>query len=404
MVKVTFVAPNYPPSFGGAQSLVEHIAEGLASRPGNEVEVVTTDALRSPAARYAGHVGPASEIRNGVRVRRLTYGRSYHRLLRIISRARAKFLPRAKARRAGPMRAGPLGLRVFAAVVRACRRSNIVVAFSDPSFSLAILAILPRSWAVRVAVPLLHQEDGSRFSAATQRRLRRFDIVVALTNSEARMIVSFGVDPRKVRVVPPGCSKQVTMLTSREARHRLGLPDRFTVGYIGRITAYKGVDTVLEASPTLLAGRLDLGIVIAGADQGWSEFSSRVASLRSMAGDQLLVRHDLTDLERDLLLASCDVVMCPSRGESFGMVTIEAWRAGRPVVAGDIPAVRDLIRPGIDGLLVPINDPDALAEAVRSLADRPDIAHELGMAGHARATTEFDWELIIDRWAELLRP
>ena len=85
------------------------------------------------------------------------------------------------------------------------------------------------------------------------------------------------------------------------------------------------------------------------------------------------------------------------------MVNIEAWAAGRPIVSGDIPAVRTLVRPGVDGFLVPVGDAGALSDRVGELLDDPRRARELGRNGRERVVEEFDWGRIVLRWDELLR-
>lgn len=84
------------------------------------------------------------------------------------------------------------------------------------------------------------------------------------------------------------------------------------------------------------------------------------------------------------------------------MVILEAWAAQRPVVASDIAAVRSVIRDGVDGLLVPVAQPEALAAAVTSLLASPETAQRLGLAGQQRIAAEFSWEAVVDRWNEEL--
>ena len=84
------------------------------------------------------------------------------------------------------------------------------------------------------------------------------------------------------------------------------------------------------------------------------------------------------------------------------MVTLEAWCARRPVVAGDIPAVRCLIRPGLDGVLVPPGDVAALADALGRLLGDAASREAYGAAGRLRAESEFSWDHIVDLWHAFL--
>jgi phosphatidylinositol alpha-mannosyltransferase len=91
------------------------------------------------------------------------------------------------------------------------------------------------------------------------------------------------------------------------------------------------------------------------------------------------------------------VLVSPAVGqESFGIVLVEAMAAGLPVVCSDIPGYREVVRDGVEGFLVPPNDPAALADAiVRVLTDAP-LASSLAGAGRARAA-EYSWDSVLPR-------
>ena len=94
----------------------------------------------------------------------------------------------------------------------------------------------------------------------------------------------------------------------------------------------------------------------------------------------------VSDAEKRAALERADVLAAPSLGgESFGMVLTEGFAAGTPVVASDIPGYRDVVRDGVDGLLVPRGDATALAETLRDLALAPERTAALGAAASASA-------------------
>jgi glycosyltransferase involved in cell wall biosynthesis len=103
-----------------------------------------------------------------------------------------------------------------------------------------------------------------------------------------------------------------------------------------------------------------------------------------------------------VLLAACDVVVHPSRAESFGLVTIEAWAARRPIVVGDIPAVRSLVGSVPAALLVDPGDDEELARTLIELLADLERCQELGAVGRAEVEERFTWDRVGAAWDELL--
>ena len=102
------------------------------------------------------------------------------------------------------------------------------------------------------------------------------------------------------------------------------------------------------------------------------------------------------------LLASADLLVCPSRHEPLGNVVIEAFSARLPVVAAASDGPSELITSGVHGLLVPVEDPLALADAIRAVLDDTAFAARLGEAGRARYEAGFAPAPVLRRWREVL--
>jgi len=109
----------------------------------------------------------------------------------------------------------------------------------------------------------------------------------------------------------------------------------------------------------------------------------------------------LSDAEKVSRLNGASVFCAPSlHGESFGVVLIEAMAARTPIVASDLPGYRKVARPGVDGLLVPPNDPDALAAALHRILYEPQLAARLVEHGDQRAA-EFSMSTLARRYEEI---
>ena len=103
------------------------------------------------------------------------------------------------------------------------------------------------------------------------------------------------------------------------------------------------------------------------------------------------------------LLQAADICVLPSRYEPFGTVIVEAWAAGRPLVATSADGARQYVRHDQDGLLSPIEDVPALAANLARLLAEPALGPRLAAAGSARYAADFTREIVIDRLIETYR-
>lgn len=188
-----------------------------------------------------------------------------------------------------------------------------------------------------------------------------------------------------------------------------GLPDvpravtpaggpEITVLFVGRLEPRKGIDTLLECIPEL-AGEFPLAhFVIAGNDTLPSEhgptyrrqFETSLAG--RMLGDRVRFLGMVDDAELTRLYAACDVFVAPSRYESFGLILVEAMRQGRPVVAGDVGGMREIVAEGETGLLVPPGDATALRRALAGLLASEPVRRRMGERARRRYLEHFTAE------------
>lgn len=402
-MRITFVVAKYPPSLGGTQVLIQHVAEGLVGL-GHSVTVVTTDARLSLFTRGRERLGVGNEVVNGVLVKRRPVATRVHGAVRFGRKVSARLGLRRLLGWTGPIAAGPIGLGLAQEIRVAARDDDVVVGAGASYLIIPAVDLATRRGRARaVYLPQLHLSISDP-RPSVLRALQRADGVVSQTEFERRWLVEHGVEKRRAGLAPPGCDILAGGRPSpASARSQLGLPERPTVGYIGRMAVHKGVDTLMGAMERLWEQRPELTLLLAGGRTSWSGFDGLLESTRQAAGDRLVYLGEFDDDEKQLLYAACDVVAFPSREESFGITTIEAWAAGRPMVAGDIDVVRSLIRPGEDGELVPVGDVEAWVEVLGDLLDDGERRSLLGSAGRARVEQEFSWPVVVQHWDELLR-
>jgi phosphatidylinositol alpha-mannosyltransferase len=168
-----------------------------------------------------------------------------------------------------------------------------------------------------------------------------------------------------------------------------------TIFFIGRHEPRKGLDVLLSALPELPA---DVRLWIAGDGPDTKALQARVT------GDprvEWLGR--ITDEEKNARLRAADVFCAPSlRGESFGIVLLEAMAAGAALVASDLPGYANVARAGRDALLVPPGDASLLAKAINEVLGSPARRAELVASGHERAE-RFSMNRLADLYIDYYR-
>ena len=178
--------------------------------------------------------------------------------------------------------------------------------------------------------------------------------------------------------------------------------DVVEVLFIGRLEPRKGIDTLLAVVPDLCARHPTVRFTIIGDDAIVAEDGLTYRqSFEAEALPEVLERVSFTGPlpGEDVLsaLARCDVFVAPSRFESFGLMNLEAMRASKPVVSTAVNGITSVVRDGTDGILVPPDDPDALAAALRTLIEDPRARAEMGANGREAFETRFSVERMVQR-------
>jgi len=172
-------------------------------------------------------------------------------------------------------------------------------------------------------------------------------------------------------------------------------PDRPVIGGIGRLAAgrVKGFDSLLVCAYLLQDVIPGVQVMIVG-DGPRRPFLEDVAE-RLGIRDRVHFVGETQDIR--LPLAVMDVFVFPSRWpEAFGLTVVEAMAAGKPVVAMQVGAIPEIIRHEVDGLLVPSEDPAALAQSIARLLRDPAAAARLGLQGQARVREAFNLDRMTD--------
>ncbi|MEJ0017027.1 MAG: glycosyltransferase [Acetobacteraceae bacterium] len=219
---------------------------------------------------------------------------------------------------------------------------------------------------------------------------RRCDHLVGNTRAIADWIVAQGWPAARTHYLPNFAPD----LAGAPAAS-LGLPPGARIVLaLGRLHRNKAFDVLIRALP----GLPGVHAVIAG--EGPERTPLTDLARREGVADRVHLPGWRGDTAA--LLAAADLLACPSRHEPLGNVVLEAWSAHRPVVAAAADGPRELVVPGRDGVLVPTEDPAALAHAIASVLDDPARSKALAEAGRLRYEAEFAQAPVLARWRQFL--
>ena len=240
--------------------------------------------------------------------------------------------------------------------------------FGTTAFEEASWPIAATVWAAERPLPWAYRRAGFH----------------AISESTRQDLVARGVPPGRVRVIHPGV----------DSRHfRPAPPGRRSAQpsflYVGRLKRYKGISFALQALASARRRRPDLRLEIAGTGDYRSELERLAARLDL---GRAVVFHGFVSEERKIdLMRSSWANVFPSSKEGWGITVVEAAACGTPSLASDSPGLRDSVRHGETGFLVPHGDVEALAARMVELADSPPLVERLGSRGR-RFAESLSWE------------
>ncbi len=235
---------------------------------------------------------------------------------------------------------------------------------------------------------------------------RGAETVVAISHFTRDHLERFGIASSRVCVIPPGAppAREVAPKALAKLRTRYELGDSKIVLAVGRFMPRKGHLTLVHAMPRLLEQCPNTHLIMAGRGDTRAACLAKAAAL-GLEG-QVHCPGYVDEDELAALYATCDLFALPTgedakgQVEGFGLVFAEAHAYGKPVVAGRAGGVVDAVLDGETGLLVPPENPEALASAIASLLHDPRRARRMGEAGKRRVREELNWAVFTRRVLE----
>ncbi len=378
-MNLLYTATAYPPSTGGAQAYLHHLARHLALR--HQVQVAAHwDQTRTDWLLGTTLLAPRQPSRyqiDGVPVQLLVP--TLRERLGIAPPVLGYYAAKGPAIDA----LSELWVRHLAPLASDVELIHNGRIGREP-LSVASLKIARRLDVPFVLTPFHHPRWVGWNYQHYLRLYRQADGLIALTRAEKETLVGLGVEPERIFVT--GMGPILADAPDAEAfRQRYGLGGPIVL-FLGQKYRYKGVEALLQAAPLVWEHVPETRFLFIGPRTRYSR------SLFKRHRERRILELGIVDLEtKTSALAACDLLCLPSTQESFGAVFPEAWMLGKPVIGGDVPAVREVIDDGVDGYVVP-QDAEGIAERILYLLSRPDTAAEMGLRGREKTLARYTWD------------
>lgn len=236
-----------------------------------------------------------------------------------------------------------------------------------------------------------------RFALSTTLRLvlnRSRSITVVQNDDDRRALILLGIWPESIRLVPGSGVDTVALQPLPEPEGRI------TVGLAARMLEDKGIRPLVEAQSILRQRGHEIGLLLAGDIDPANRTSISESDMNKLAGHPGVEWLGHVNDIRDLWSRS-HIAALPSRREGMPKSLLEAAAFGRPIIATDVPGCRDVGVQNENALLVPVDDPEALANAIERLAKDKSLRASFGRKSRERAETLFSSAAIGDKIVEI---
>jgi glycosyltransferase involved in cell wall biosynthesis len=385
-LRILIVSNLFPPDIGGPATYVPKIAAELAAR-GHQIAVVGGAPPDYREGEDMTRPYPVYRISRGLPLpRRLAF--AFHTLLRVAAGADALYVqglagPEMVAVLVGRLLGKPVALKIVGdnAWEYAIRKD-----LTDDGIDEFQAGTYPAK--LRFVRTLVH-----RYAGLVTR-------LIVPSEYLGRVVRGWGVRPERVAVIRNALTAETTDLDRRTAEQAdlkwsLGVPGSLLVTS-ARLYPWKNLDFLIDLVPRLPA-EMTLAIVGGGPDH--EALQARVDRLG--VSDRVRITGSVSHDEVQCYLRAADVFVLNTRYEGLSHVMLEAMAAGAPVVASSVGGNPEVVRHGQNGLLVPLNDGDAIVSAIERLLGEPAFAEKLRRQA-AEDVRDYRWDKLVEQTATTL--
>ncbi|MFC1510465.1 glycosyltransferase family 4 protein [Candidatus Omnitrophota bacterium] len=401
-MKIVHANSLYYPAVGGNEIQTQKLSEGLV-KAGDQVAVFTTNAnkldqiLQFDSNReYLA----STEMINGVFVKRFSHMyRLYSFIFDRMSKIRGCYRLRKLlfGNSLDVWEHGPFIPSMLWSIVR--YKPDIILSINTYFATTYICYLAKKLFGVPLAISAItHTFDTWVNKPIVNLMLKSADCVFASTEFEKNYLIDQGINVEKITIlghgIDPGDFKNIE---GNSFRKKYDIKDELLILFVGRKDLRKGVALLIEAMRIVWRQDKNAKLVLAGqrmADFD-ADYQKQIDALSDEDRARIIEIEQFTSKEKFEMFAACDIFAMPSTIDSFGIVYLEAWASGKPVIACKDTPQESIIDHEVDGLLVELGNKDDLAASILKLASNIVLRLRLGEAGRQKVMSRYTWDKIV---------
>lgn len=398
-MKILHVSHLYFPSIGGNQYHNQVMSEKLADQ-GEEVHVFTAHAITmdhfesyNPVLKKLSF----EEVVNGVHVHRFKINYWFRDLVfqkKMKVRGAYRLFKKITGDAYDLWRQGPVMWSMLWGIFRL--KPDVIVATNYYFFTTYLCYLARKLFKIPLIImPVTHMADPWVGHPMIKRLYDRADLLIACTDFEKKHIASLGYKD-KVVSLPLGIKPDIFKgAEGKNIKEKYHLGDGPIIAYVGRKVPGKGIETLIDAMRFVWPRYPSAQLVLAGHVEEYfvATIQKHVKQYSSEEQKKIISIDNFSNSEKGDFYQVVDIVAMPSNTDCFGMVYLEAWASGKPVIACKNTPQETIIRDGIDGLLVPYYHKQELADALYKLLIDEDLRLKMGNNGKEIVRTKYNIDI-----------
>jgi glycosyltransferase involved in cell wall biosynthesis len=290
---------------------------------------------------------------------------------------------------------GPVVLGMLPAIRRL--NPDFILATNNYFFTTYLCYLAKKLFRIPlVYMPITHIAERWTYHPFSKKIFKAADLIIACTEFEKKHLIKQGVEENKISVLPLGIDASgFTNADGKKIKDRYGLKGGPVIAYFGRKVPHKGIETLIDSMGLVWKEFPDAQLLLAGqvTDYFVATIRQHIAQYSPEEQKRVINLDDFAESDKKDFYAAIDIFAMPSTIDCFGIVYLEAWASGKPVIACKDTPQESIIRDGVDGLLVEPEDKADLASAILKLLRDRDLISRMGQNGKEILNKKYDINL-----------